>query len=67
MKDDIFAQLVGYFCIGITSLVFGVFLGGLWTDERVIDETTKSTTIFCVEKPKDCKIKYDYFKIENQK
>lgn len=66
MKDDTFNLFVGFFCIGISCFVFGVVLGGLWTDERVIDETNKSTTIFCVEKPKECKIRYDYYKLEDK-
>lgn len=66
MKDDTFAHLLGYCMIATMSLVFGVILGGIWTDERVVNEATKSTTIFCVEKPKECKIRYDYYNLEEK-
>lgn len=32
-----------------------------------IEKGTNDTVIMCVEKPQDCKIKYDYLKLEQQK
>jgi hypothetical protein len=61
MKDNndlLFATL-------ITILIVGIFVGGSTLGYNIgKNETIK----YCMEKPQDCKIQYDYLKLqENQK
>ena len=47
------------------SIVLGVFLGIVVATERSAAE--KKTIMYCIEQPSACKVKYDYYKLENQK
>jgi hypothetical protein len=46
--------------------VGGVIVGAVVGDERGQKEATRSATIECVNKPKECKIRYDYYQIERK-
>lgn len=48
------------------GFVGGLIMGLLLNLNSGYQEATKSTTIFCVEKPKECKIRYDYYKLEDK-
>jgi len=59
MKDDTFP-------FWVIAFVGGVTMGLLLNYKSGAPEATKSATIFCVEKPKECKIRYDYYKLEDK-
>ena len=63
MKDDSMPTL--FILIAIIA-IFGLgYIFGFTMGEQF---TQKETINFCVEKPAECKTKYDYFKLlENQK
>jgi len=65
MKDEpeVFASFI--LCL-IVMCVPGLILGMLINTNSGAPEATKSATIFCVEKPKECKIGYDYYKLEDK-
>lgn len=45
-----------------------MFIGGYVCGFSMGEQFSQHETInFCVEKPVDCKTKYDYFKLEEQK
>lgn len=62
MKNDsslsffIFIAIIALFGIGY---VIGYDLGEQFAQ--------KETIVYCVEKPADCKIKYDFYKLEDKK
>ena len=60
MNDDNFIIFV-LLPLGLCAAVFlaGIAVGQSDGENRGI--------IYCVEKPADCKVKYDYYKLENQK
>ena len=52
-----------FILIGILSVFFVGAIGFSMGEQFSQQETIN----FCVEKPADCKIKYDYYKLENKK
>ena len=53
--------------IGGAILILAIFFVGYGIGFTMGEQFTQKETInFCVEKPADCKTKYDYFKIEEQ-
>ena len=46
--------------------VGGVVVGAVVGDERGRKDATRSATIECVNKPKECKIRYDYYQVERK-
>lgn len=55
----IFFFCASFFIGGITGYIVGNVDG--WSS------ATKETINFCVEKPKECKVKYEFYKLEQQK
>ena len=52
--------------LGCTALMF--FVLGLTTGTSTARrETEEQTVVYCVEQPSACKVKYDYYKLENKK
>jgi hypothetical protein len=54
---------------GLATLILavgGVIVGAVVGDERGRKDATRSATIECVNKPKECKIRYDYYQIERK-
>lgn len=47
----------------MTALILGTVIGSISGEQRA----TKETTISCIEQPKECKIKYDFYTLENTK
>ena len=62
MNDDSSPSF--FICIGIITLLVIGYAFGFTNGEQFAQ---KETIIYCVEKPADCKVKYDYYKLENQK
>ena len=48
--------------VGVSGWIVGVVIG----DEQGRKDATRSATIECVNKPKECKIRYDYYQIERK-
>jgi hypothetical protein len=48
------------FCFSLMGML-------LFADGQGYKKGVNETLVLCMEKPKDCKIKYDYLKLENQK
>ena len=44
----------------------GVVVGAVLGVEQGRKDATRSATIECVNKPKECKIRYDYYQIERK-
>ena len=62
MNDDSspsFFIFIGIITLLVIGYAFGFTIGEQFTQ--------KETIVYCVEKPADCKVKYDYYKLENQK
>jgi hypothetical protein len=54
--------------VGILIAFIALFFIGYGLGFTMGDQFSQHETInFCVEKPADCKIKYDYFKLEARK
>lgn len=53
-----------FILIAITSIFFVGYGIGFTMGEQF---SQKETINFCVEQPSACKVKYDYYKLENQK
>jgi hypothetical protein len=54
---------------GLAALIVGVgglIVGGVMGDEMGRKDATRSATIECINKPKECKIRYDYYQIERR-
>lgn len=49
-----------WFCLAISLLAVGYVFGFSIAESG----TEKNTIIFCMEKPKDCSIKYNYYKLQ---
>jgi hypothetical protein len=64
-------NVTGELIDGFLILVCCVFLGGIlgYIIGHVVAgrRTTEETINLCVEKPKECKVKYDFYQLENQK
>jgi hypothetical protein len=66
MNDE---SVIGTVCLACLALVGVVFLMGsrFGFDDGVVEGKNEGI-VYCVEKPKECKIAYDYLKLqENQK
>ena len=53
----------------LAALIFvagGVVGRSVLGDEQGRKDATRSATIECVNKPKECKIRYDYYQIERK-
>jgi len=48
------------FCFSLVGML-------LFADGQGYKKGVNETLVLCMENPKDCKIKYDYLKLENQK
>ena len=64
MTDD---NLTPFFVTLLSGIMLGVFLGGAGATVTERSATEKKTVVYCVEQPSACKVKYDYYKLENQK
>ena len=64
MNDDNFTIVV-LLPLGLCAVV--LFTGICLGQYNGKKEATKETIIYCVEKPADCKTKYDSYKLENHK
>lgn len=62
MEDDDLNYLIAVIVL-ISSLFCGTIFGMVLGEKSATRESVK----MCIEKPADCKTKYDYFKIEEQK
>jgi hypothetical protein len=54
---------------GLATLILGVsglIVGGVMGTDLGRKDATRSATIECVNKPKECKIRYDYYQIERK-
>lgn len=54
---------------GLAALIVavsGVIVGGVMGHDLGRKDATRSATIECVNKPKECKIRYDYYQIERK-
>ncbi len=60
--NDDWASVIVLFVL-VASLM-GMFL---IADEQGYKKGVNETLVFCMEKPADCKIKYDYLNLEEQK
>jgi Na+-transporting methylmalonyl-CoA/oxaloacetate decarboxylase gamma subunit len=61
MNDDNFAVFV-FLPLGLCVVVF--IMGALAGQGMGENKATRETIVYCVEKPADCKVKYDYYKLE---
>ena len=52
-----------FFLVFMIALILGTTVGSITGEERA----TKETTIYCIQQPKECKIKYDFYTLENTK
>ena len=52
--------------VGIGGVVVGAVLGVEQGVEQGRKDATRSATIECINKPKECKIRYDYYQIERK-
>ncbi len=64
MNDDF---PIGALCFGIFATVAVVFLLGtrFGFDDGVVEGKNEGI-VYCVEKPKECKIAYDYLKLQEK-
>lgn len=55
-----------YFLIlpAIILLIFSSLIGFIVGTEIQAHRTAKETTISCIERPNDCKVRYDYYQLE---
>jgi hypothetical protein len=54
---------------GLAALILGVsglIVGGVMGTDLGRKDAIRSATIECVNKPKECKIRYDYYQIERK-
>jgi hypothetical protein len=63
IEEDFTPILILVGCTAVLFLVIGLTTGTV----TARGETEEQTVVYCVEKPADCKTKYDYYKLENQK
>lgn len=65
MNDD---DLKPFIIIIWGGIAIGLlFLGGAIAKVIERSATEQKTVVYCVEQPADCKIKYDFYKLENKK
>ena len=55
------------FGIIFVAIMLGVFLGAVGGTVTERSATEQKTVVYCVEQPSACKVKYDFYKLENQK
>jgi hypothetical protein len=60
-NNDDFLGFILFLAFGAVTLFVLVKLSDIGYEKGV-----KETTILCVEKPQDCKIKYDYIKLQEK-
>lgn len=65
MNDD---NMIGGILLGVLASLGVAFLLGLkfGVDDGLVDGKNEGI-IFCMEKPKECKISYDYLKLQEKK
>jgi hypothetical protein len=51
----------------IILLMFSFLIGFIVGTEMQDGNTRKETTISCIERPNDCKVRYDYYQLEQVK
>lgn len=64
MNDDIFTDIL--ILLGYTAVIFLV-LGFTTGTETARQETEEKTVVYCIEKPADCKVKYEVYKLQEAK
>ena len=64
ISDDELIVIIFFFC---ASFFIGGILGYNVGNAAGWSTATKETMNFCVEKPKECKVKYEFYKLEQQK
>ena len=62
-EENVPAFVVLGFFVFMISLIPGFVIGSISGEQRA----TKETTISCIQQPKECKIKYDFYTLENTK
>jgi hypothetical protein len=64
MSDDDFTPiLILLSCTALIFLVLG-FTTGTVTARQ---ETEEKTVVYCIEKPANCKVKYEFYKLQEEK
>lgn len=63
IEEDFTPSIILLGCTAFMCLVLGLVIGT--TTAR--QETEEHTIVYCVEQPKDCKIKYDFYKLQEAK
>jgi hypothetical protein len=65
MNDD---NMIGGILLGVLASLGVAFLLGVrfGVDDGLVDGKNEGI-IFCMEKPKECKISYDYLKLQEKK
>ena len=58
-------DLDGLICFIVIPFTFMGML--VFADGQGYKKGVNETLVLCIEKPQDCKIKYDYLKLEQQK
>jgi|AACY02.1.fsa_nt_gi hypothetical protein len=61
MTDDNLTPTLG---IILSGIVIGFFPGLLLGTVTARQETEEKVIVYCMEQPKGCKVKYDYYKLE---
>lgn len=64
MTNDDFTPI---FIVTSCCLVLGFAMGAVVGTISARGETEEKTIVYCMEQPSACKVKYDYYKLENQK
>jgi F0F1-type ATP synthase assembly protein I len=67
MKTDTDELIDRFLILVCWGFLMGGILGCIIGLVDVGRRTTKETINLCVEKPKECKVKYDFYQLENQK
>jgi len=67
MKTDTDELMDAFFATVCCAFLLGGTLGYIVGLVDIGPRTTKETINLCVEKPKECKVKYDFYQLEKQK
>ena len=62
-EEDYTPILIALGCGAVLVFVLGLTIGTV----NARGETEEKTIGYCIEQPSACKVKYDYYKLENQK
>lgn len=57
----------GWFILTLVALVGGIVMGIMLEGTIRTDTKLKERTIECVTQPQKCKIRYEYYQLENKK